>query len=104
MMPKQDEPRRRKSDATKSMYAMFGLVAGAILMIAGLIVILFEVLTNGGDNMTTLGFGIGLVLLGGTAALPATFMPILSAVLKKIPGRSETITPPDLPKPPNDDG
>ena len=94
--PKPEPPKRRSSDTTKAVYAMYGLVVGAVLMIAGLVVILFDVLTGEGTEARILGLGIGLVLLGGTAALPKTFMPILSAVLKKIPGRAETITPPDV--------
>ena len=87
----------------KTRAALFGLIAGAILIVAGLVVILFEVLTGEANNYTTLGFGIGLVLLGGTAALPATFMPILSAVLKKVPGKVETIKPPTFDDAQDDD-
>ena len=96
-MPSQpDPPKRRSSDRTKTIYAMYGLVVGAVLMLAGLAVILFDVFRDEGD-LRVMGFGIGLVLLGGTAALPATFMPILSAVLKKIPwGKTADLSPPKL--------
>ena len=97
-MPSQPEaPKRRSSDRTKAIAAMYGLVAGAVLMLAGLAVILFDVFREAGD-LRVMAFGIGLVLLGGTAALPATFMPILSAVLKKIPwGKTAELSPPTLP-------
>ena len=96
-MPKPEPPKRRSSDRTKTIYAMYGLVVGAVLMAAGLAVILFDVFRAEGD-MRVMGFGIGLVLLGGTAALPGTFMPILSAVLKKIPwGKTAELTPPTIP-------
>ena len=91
------EHRRRSSDRTRHIYGMYGLVAGGVLMAAGLAVILFDVFRSDGD-LRVLGFGIGLVLLGGTAALPATFMPILTTVLRKIPGRAELPPPPALPE------
>ena len=100
MTPSQPPPEPPKpateqgqQEVTRAVYAMYGLVAGAVLMLAGLVVIMLAVLRLDSDR-TVLGMGIGLVLLGGTAALPRTFMPILSAVLKKIPGRAETIRPP----------
>ena len=94
--------KRRSSDRTVFIYGMYGLVAGGVLMLAGVAVILFDVFRAGSD-VRVLGMGIGLVLLGGTAALPRTFMPILSAVLKKIPGRSAEIPPPPLPELLDDD-
>ena len=92
---KPPEDNRPQQDVERAVRGMYGLVAGAVLMLAGVAVILFDVFRAGSD-VRVLGMGIGLVLLGGTAALPRTFMPILSAVLKKIPGRSETIKPPDV--------
>ena len=102
------EPERTdgQEDRARAVYAIYGLVAGAVLMLSGLAVILFDVFRES-ENVRVLGFGIFLVLLGGTAALPKIFMPILSAVLKKVPGRSETIEPPTLtakkPRPDDDE-
>ena len=97
MTPSQpDQPKRRSGDTTRATYMIFGLVAGGILILAGVGVIIFEVLTGEGTDMPILAVGIGLVLLGGTAAMPAIFMPILSAVLKKVPGRVQSIEPPKL--------
>ena len=90
-----EPPGRDYKQRATFVYGMYGLVAGAVLMAAGLAVILFDVFTEG-QNLRILGFGIALVLLGGTAALPATFMPILSAVLKKIPGRAAEMPPPPV--------
>ena len=100
--PPEDNRPRGQEDVERAVRGMYGLVAGAVLMLAGVAVILFDVFRDGSD-MRVLGMGIGLVMLGGAAALPRTFMPILSAVLKKIPGRSAEIKPPPLPELLDDD-
>ena len=86
---------RRDSDRTRFIYGMSGLVIGTVMILAGLAVIMFDVFRQTND-IRMMGFGIGLIMLGGAAALPKTFMPILSAVLKKIPGRGETLKPPEI--------
>ena len=84
--------------------ARYGMVIGGLMMLAGLGVIVFEVFREGEQNITVLGFGIGLVMLGGVAALPATFTPILGAVLKKIPwGKGSDLTTPPAIVPPDED-
>lgn len=64
----------------------YGLVAGGVMTLAGVLVMVYDVMTEGAD-WRILAFGAGLVLVGGVAALPNQFMPILSAILKKVPGR-----------------
>jgi hypothetical protein len=55
-----------------------------VLTLAGVLVIVWAVL-NERVETATLGVASALVLLGLVASMPGTFMPVLSAILKKIP-------------------
>ena len=71
----------------------YGLAMGGVLTAAGVVVIVYDVLTDGPD-LWIMAFGGGLVLVGGVAALPGTFMPVFSAILRKLPGASDPGPPP----------
>ena len=95
----QDDPAK---DSEQRIRFVFSIALGAVLMLAGTGVVIFNVL-NAPTDLWVLGFGVGLILLGGVAALPGTFVPIFRTVVSKLPGRVE---PPKieikLPKKPDD--
>ena len=80
-----DDPAR---DSEQRIRFVFSIALGAVLMLAGTGVVIFATV-NQPTDLWVLGFGIGLVLLGGVAALPGTFVPIFRTVVSKIPGRVE---------------
>ena len=63
---------------------IYGLVVGGLLIFAGVIVVIWGVTNDEVGNRVVL-LGGGLVLLGLVASMPSTFMPVFSAILKKIP-------------------
>ena len=65
---------------------VFSIALGGIMILAGVLVIVWDVLSDGVAEMWVSGVGVALVLLGGVAALPGTFVPIFSTVMKKLPG------------------
>ena len=69
----------------------YGLALGGLIAASGLAVIVFAVFKGSGFDWRVLGLGGALVLVGGVAGLPNQFMPIVSAILKKIPGKTTEI-------------
>lgn len=69
---------------------VYALVVGGILVFAGIIVCIWAITNETVTNMVAL-LGGGMIVLGLVASMPRTFMPVLSAALKKIPwGKSPT--------------
>ena len=68
---------------------VYALAVGGVVTLAGLVILVADVLVEALDWRATVAGG-ALVLLGLVASMPRVFMPVLSAVLKKIPwGRVE---------------
>ena len=85
--PPEPEPDEQE-DHEQRVRFFFSIALGAVLMLAGTGVVIFDVV-NQPTDLWVLGFGVGLILLGGVAALPGTFVPIFRTVVSKIPGRVE---------------
>lgn len=78
------DPNAWSADHRRAVKTIYGLAVGGVLTLAGVVVIVWAVL-NERVEVATLGVASALVLLGLVASMPGTFMPVLSAVLKKIP-------------------
>ena len=103
--PRPEDPAK---DSEQRIRFVFSIALGAVLMLAGTGVVIFDTI-NQPTDLWVLGFGVALILLGGVAALPGTFVPIFRTVVSKIPGRVEPsdiierIPKPDIPKPGDED-
>ena len=78
---------------------VYGMATGGFLMTAGVVVLIYGMTNDLINDAPVLALGGGLVLCGLVAGAPATWMPILSALLKKIPwGRKNGGITATLPK------
>ena len=80
------DDRRHDPDAAHMVrvQTVYALAVGGVVTLAGLVILVASVLFEALDWRATVAGG-GLVLLGLAASMPRIFLPILSAVLKKIP-------------------
>ena len=102
-MSTDEEERRRKEDRRhdpnawspehrKNVKLIFGMAVGGFFFAAGTIVIIW-IITN--ETITNLAAGLGLAMwaMGGLAAFPSVAIPIVSAILKKVPGFGDVKIP-----------
>ena len=83
------EDRRIDPDAwtaahRKQVKFIYGLVVGGILILGGIAGLIVNAMRGPVTMMALVGSG-AFILLGLVASMPSVFMPVLSAVLKKVP-------------------
>ena len=96
-------PRKEWSPEYRQRIRMvYGLVIGSVLIVGGLVLLVIAVL-----NFEKVGWPLGalaggLILLGLAASLPTVFLPVLAAVLNRIPFGSKETTVLEAPNGPDD--
>jgi len=81
----------------KQVKAIFALVIGSFIILAGIVFLGWEVMTREVGiplDKLVLSMGGGLIAVGLIAAMPGTFIPVFSWVVQRIPFFSKNGIPP----------
>jgi len=95
MEERRSEERRHDPDAwspdhRRHVRMLYGLTVGGALVFAGIVILSWAAINDRMD-LPVLSVSGGLVVVGLIAGLPNTFLPVFSALLKKVPwGRQTT--------------